>query len=115
MVPERRKFIRIPDSRAVSYRVVPETKTNRFLSRDISQGGLKFYTHKFVPRGSIIRMSFDFREKDIYFEALVVVRWVKCCDRNDYFEVGVEFADIPFSVVRHLIEYINARVSGQKQ
>ncbi len=113
MVQERRKFIRIPETGELSYRVIPDVKTKRFISRDISRGGVRFYVHEFVPKGSILKISFKLPNNSLFFESLVRVQWVVMHTASNYYEIGAEFVDIPFAAVKNILEFIALKIVGE--
>ena len=105
---ERRKFIRVPDNLQISYEVMPHPKVGDFFTRDISQGGIRFFVHEFIRRNSILKIKLTLAKTTFYFEALVKVVWIKEDTLSERYEVGVEFVDIPQNAIAHLIDYIRS-------
>ena len=103
---ERRKFIRIPDSLQIAYKIISEVKTRDYLTRDISQGGIRFFVHEFIPRGNVLKVRLTLDKISFSFEAFVQVVWIKEDIRNERFEIGVEFVNIPKEATERLISYI---------
>jgi len=105
---ERRKFIRIPESSQISYEILSELKARDYLTRDISQGGIRFFVHEFIRRNSILKIRLTLAKTTFYFEALVKVVWISEDTLSERYEVGVEFVDIPQNATEHLIDYIRS-------
>ena len=57
MGSERRKFPRIPAAIAIAYRTVYLTEPNPTLTRDISEGGLRFFTIAPLDSGTTLKMT----------------------------------------------------------
>jgi len=103
---ERRRFVRIPEDSAISYEVQPNTKIEEFLTRNISQGGICFFVHKFIPKDSHLKIKLSLKKISFYFEALVRLVWIKKDAHSERYEIGVEFINIPKEATEHLIAYI---------
>lgn len=105
---ERRKFIRIPESAPITYEIMDDPETGEHLTKDISQGGIRFFVHRFVPVNSFLRIKLFLKKITFYFEALVKVVWIRRDPHGERFEVGVEFINMPRESTEHLIEYIQS-------
>ena len=103
---ERRRFTRVPESLQIVYEVIPADEVKKYLTKDISQGGIRFLTHEFLPRGSRLRIKINFPKTLFSFEALVECMWIRQIPYSEEFEVGVEFVDLPSEVLDYLISYI---------
>ena len=90
---ERRKFIRIPQSSEISYEIAGDPKTKAFLTKNVSQNGICFFTHELIPVGTILKVRFAL--KIFSYEGFVKVIWATEDTRNDRFEVGAGFISIP--------------------
>jgi len=97
----------------ISYRQVRYTKTGGYLTRDISQGGIRFYVHEFIAKDSLLAIRLTLQNIFFSFEALVKVAWIVEVPRSDRYEIGVEFKEIPSEAVNHLIAYIKDVVTRQ--
>ncbi len=107
MIVERRKFVRIPEHAEISYEIKPDSKTGSFLTRDISQGGIRFFVHEFIPEKTVLKIRLTLKKIFFSFEAFVKVMWITEDAFNDRYEIGVEFTDMPKPVAERLIAYIN--------
>ena len=105
---ERRRFLRIPESSPISYEILPNAKTREFLTKDISQEGIRFFIHKPVPKYSLLRIKLTLEKMFFSFEAIVRVKWVKQEAHGQRYEIGVEFINIPEKAKEHLIDYIKS-------
>ena len=105
---ERRKFIRIPENSQISYEILSELKAMDYIIKDISQGGVRFFVHEFIPRNSILKIKLTLAKTTFYFEALAKLVWIKEDALSERYEVGVEFVNIPRNATEHLIDYIRS-------
>jgi len=103
---DRRKFERIPENSEISYEVTPDPKTEHFVTKDISGGGIRFFVHEFIPENSILKIRLTLRKISLSFETFVKVVWITEDHINERYEVGVEFLEVPKDVALHLIDYI---------
>ncbi len=108
---ERRKYIRIPEKAAISYNVVPTTILGQYTTSDISQGGIKFLVHHFVPKDSHLKVKITFAAASVTIEALVKLVWIRELPYSGSYEIGVRFIDIPQKAEDHLLGYIRYFVS----
>lgn len=108
---ERRKFIRIPDQSEISYKVLPNPKTAMFSTRDIGQGGLRFFVEKHIPQDSLLEIRLTIKEIPFSFKSVVKVKWIKEEPYGDRYEIGVEFVNIPKEATEHLIQYIQTVIN----
>lgn len=112
---ERRKYTRVPESLRISYEILPTEAIKEYLTKDISQGGIRFFAHEFISKGSRLRIRITFPRTLFSFEALVKCMWVRELPYNEEFEVGVEFIDLPSEIVGYLISYIKASLNIKKE
>ena len=112
---ERRRYTRIPESLQIAYELVPAETIREYLTKDISQGGIRFLTHEFIPKGSRLRVRITFPMTLFSFEALVKCMWVREMSYSGDFEVGVEFIDLPSEIMEYLISYIKSSLNIKKE
>lgn len=110
---EQRRSVRVPGKLPILYEDIFYKTIGEYLTKDISQRGLRFLVHDFIPWGSylMIRMILE-----PYFscEALVKVVWIREHSLSEEFEIGVEFISMPDDAQWHLIEYIRACLAAAK-
>ncbi|MBU0547308.1 MAG: PilZ domain-containing protein [Candidatus Omnitrophica bacterium] len=103
---ERRRYIRVPESLQIAYEILPAETIKWYLTKDISQGGIRFLTHEFISKDSRLRIRITFPKTLFSFEALVRCMWIREMPYSEEFEIGVEFMNLPFEVLKYLIDYI---------
>ena len=103
---ERRKFVRIPEHLAISYKILPKEKTTGFLTRDISEGGIRFFAYDFIPKHSLLEVSINIEKVPFYFKSIVKVVWIDEKPRDERCEVGAEFVNISPGTKDKLVSYI---------
>lgn len=112
---ERRRYTRVPESLQIAYELVSAETIKEYLTKDISQGGIRFLTHEFIPKGSRLRIRITFPMTLFSFEALVKCMWVREMSYSGDFEVGVEFIDLPPEIMEYLISYIKSSLNIKKE
>lgn len=110
---ERRKFIRVPGKLQILYEVIACKKIGEYLTRDISQGGVRFLIHDFIPQGSCLNIKLTL-EPCLSCEALVKIAWIRENSFSQEYEVGVEFISMPRDVREHFIEYLKTCIAAAK-
>ena len=110
---ERRKYIRIPEKSEIHYNVIPTNKSGQYTTSDISQGGIRFLVHHFVPKDSHLKVKITFAATSVTIEALVKLVWIKELPYRGSYEIGVRFIDIPQRAVDHLLSYIKSFVNSK--
>ena len=108
---EHRKYIRVPEKSQISYNVLSEKERGQYVTSNISQGGIRFSVHNFIPKGSHLKISMTFSKTSVAIDALVKLVWIKELPYNGAYEVGVQFIDIPPKAAEHLINYIKSFVN----
>ena len=103
---ERRKFVRIPERAKIAYRVVPKAKIKRFISKDISQGGVRFFTQDFIPEGTFLEIRITLEKITFSFEGYVEVVWSREYPKKEKCEIGAQFINISRGAKKELIHYI---------
>ena len=111
---ELRKYVRIPEDSQILYKVIPSEKSGEYLTKDISQGGIRFLVHSFIPKDSNLRVRLTLHNADVAIEALVRLVWIKEVPHSERYEVGVRFIDIPPKATEYLINYIRSALSTQR-
>ena len=112
---ERRKYTRVPEGLQIAYEIMPTEAIKEYLTRDISQGGIRFLTHEFIPKDIRLKIRITFPRTLFSFEALVKCMWVRELSYSGDFEVGVEFIDLPSEIMEYLVNYIKASLNIKKE
>jgi c-di-GMP-binding flagellar brake protein YcgR len=108
---ERRKYVRMPEKTEISYNIVPTKVMGQYTTSDISQGGIRFLVHHFVPKDSHLKVNITFPTTNVMIEALVRLVWIREVPYSNSYEIGVQFIDIPQKAADHLLGYIKYLVS----
>ena len=90
MAIERRKYIRIPEQSQIFYTVIPIEKTSGYTTKDISQGGIRFMVHEFIPKNSQMKVRLTLSRTSFTFEAIVQAIWISEMPYGQAYEVGVK-------------------------
>lgn len=103
---ERRRYVRIPESSQISYEVIPCLKSENYITKDISEGGIRFLVHEFIPKDSVLKIRLTLKKITFSFEAVAKIMWIRQLPHNDKYEVGVEFMDMPKKAAEYLVNYV---------
>ena len=104
---ERRKYTRIPEETQISYKVIPAgIKTSEFTTKDISQGGIRFLVHQFIPQGRRLKIRLNLYKTSVAIEALVRLVWIRKMPHSEPYEIGVEFVDLPPKGAERIVNFI---------
>ncbi len=109
---ERRRAKRVPEYLPISYRILPNAKSEGFLTRDISSSGVRFLIRDFVPKGAKLELTVNVPGMHFSFQTRAEVRWIRKDPSGERYEVGVEFVNIPKDAQVHLIAYINSMLES---
>jgi len=104
---ERRRFVRVPETSEITYRIVSEARTEHFITQNISRGGVRFFVHEFIPQGTLLKIKLRLKKTCFSFEALAQVRWIEEDNYSERFEIGVKFVDISHNNTKYLLHYID--------
>ena len=109
MDKEKRKYLRLRENDRITFREVGGVKNESRLNLDISRGGARFISDRFIKPNTVLKMeiAFDGAKKTIH--ALAAVKWIKAVFEDESYEVGVEFVDIDEPSKAFLKEYLNVR------
>lgn len=110
---ERRRYVRIPESSQISYKCVPQEKIASHLTLDVSQGGLRFMVHEFIPKDTYMKIKLSLSKSLVVIEGMVRLVWSRHLPEKHAYEVGVQFVDIPPHAMDHLIGYISNFLKNQ--
>jgi len=90
---ERRKFIRIPKSAEVSYEIASNPKPMAFITRNVSEGGIRFLSSEFIPTGTLLKIKVSLTE--FSYDGFAKVVWITEDTRNERYEIGAAFMNKP--------------------
>ena len=110
---ERRRYVRIPENSQISYEVIPSEKTKEHSTKDLSQGGIRFFLQEFIPRDTHLKIKLNLRKTLFNLEALVRIAWISQVPHTQNYEAGVEFLNIPPKAVEYLKDYIRVFLNAQ--
>ena len=109
---ERRKFVRLREDDLICFSEIPQAKSYRILSLDVSMGGIRFLSDHFINPLSTLKIEMSFEREKKMMAVLAVVRWVKSVYEDERYEVGAEFIDIREEDSRFLHDYLRSKYSG---
>jgi c-di-GMP-binding flagellar brake protein YcgR len=100
MQDERRRFVRLPARLITTYQIVGSRTETASVTRDLSGGGIGFFTETLLPPGTLIKVTVRFpdREKPVAFTGEVMWSGKLIFERVEgqvrSFEAGLRFIDI---------------------
>jgi hypothetical protein len=99
---DARKYIRHPVEIPLDYQITGESFDSRDYSQNISIGGICFRSKERIPSGSILLIKIP--TIDPKFEAIGRVIW--CLEKEEFYDVGIEFIDDETTFRARLVEQI---------
>jgi c-di-GMP-binding flagellar brake protein YcgR len=108
-----RRFKRMRADYLVKYQMAG-TVGEPFVSniKDLSAGGVKFWTDQFIPEGTLAKVSFLVPPLDLNVEALGRVVRVRQAKESGIFYLAIRFIEVPDEAKRAIndfIEYLAAQ------
>jgi len=102
---EKRKFARVKDQCSVSYSIIPQGKTGRKMTLDLSQGGLRFISDHFIPLHSNLKIEIKLKDIPKAISAIIKPIWIKEIFDDERYELGAEFVHINSEDLKFLKDY----------
>lgn len=96
-IQEKRQSVRFPVFSLVKYAIEPEPDVFRTANiRNISCGGLAFFTEQRIAKGTVLRLCFLLSSRARPVEVRGKAMWCRQSTGNGKaFEIGVQFLDVP--------------------
>jgi c-di-GMP-binding flagellar brake protein YcgR len=93
---EKRRFPRIPSDFPVKYRDLnkPETEYRGTVSKNISEGGVRFRTDRFISLACRLVVELNLPSEARPIRAVSKITWIKKLPAGDDYEVGNQFLEI---------------------
>ena len=108
---ERRKFKRINEQTAVGYSVMPNYKSERKLTQDLSLGGIKFISDHFIPVGSVLKLEISLKHTPRVISAVARLVWIKAIFNDEHYDAGAEFIEIDREDLEFMRDYLDRKPS----
>lgn len=103
---ERRRFIRIKEEDIINSKILPDYKTTKNISTNLSIGGIRFLCNKFIPLSSVLRVEIKLQYAHRILTAIVKVKWIRAKFDDEIYDVGAEFMDISGEDLKFLNGYL---------
>jgi len=103
---EQRKYYRLKKKDLISFAVIPNYKSERLLTLDLSVGGLRFISQRFISPESILKVELAFKGVKKSINAIVKAKWTKAIFSDERYEIGAEFVNIRPEDLRFLKRYL---------
>ena len=105
----RRKFFRLREDDKILYSEIPHAKSERMLSLDISEGGLRFLSDHFINPGALLKIEMSFERAKKVVDVVATVKWIKTLYEDERYEVGAQFLDIAEADLAFLRRYASQK------
>ncbi|MBP7087704.1 MAG: PilZ domain-containing protein [Candidatus Omnitrophica bacterium] len=102
-IPEKRVFIRIKSHHLVKYKIIDDSQKVLSFARNISAGGILFYSEKKLPLNSTIEIKINIPPKPTPLNVVGKIVRVHPLKKIGGYEIGLEFVHID-EEDRNLIE-----------
>lgn len=109
---ERRRFQRIDSNVPIRYRNLRmATVPAGSLSKDISEGGVRFKTSEFISLACRLVVEINLPSVQKPIKAISKVAWIRKLSSGDQYELGNQFLEISKEDKATITDYVN-RLSG---
>ena len=113
---EQRRFVRLETRVDVAYTVLPSGTSQRTVTKDLSGGGVRFFTETPLAPGTQLQMALALPGREQPVNALAQVVWseqhelVGKADRQRSAENGAKFVEIAPADQEALTQFISSRL-----
>jgi c-di-GMP-binding flagellar brake protein YcgR len=107
---DKRRHKRITEHTSIAYRLPFRNLPEKFLTRDISQSGVMFLAHEFIPESTVVDIVVNLTKIPFSFQVYSRVKWARKDPSGDRYEVGVEFMNLSKNAKDRLVKYIDERI-----
>lgn len=104
---ERRKFVRVNEDDEVSYCIIPDYRSERKLTQDLSLGGIRFICDHFIPPNSILKLTLRLKYAHKIINAIARSVWTRVVYDDESYETGAEFINIKNDDSKFLNYYLS--------
>ncbi len=104
---EKRRHKRITEYTSIAYKLPFRPLPEKFLTRDISQSGVMFLAHEFIPKGTVVDIVVNLTKIPFSFQSYTRVMWARKDPTGERYEIGVEFMNLSKNARDRLVNYIN--------
>jgi len=108
MIVNKRRHRRIREYTSISYRLFSNPKLEHFLTRDLSESGVRFLSYDFITKDTLLELTLNLKKIPFSFQTQAVVKWARKDPTGERYEVGAEFLNIPKKAHQILVKYIAA-------
>ena len=112
---EKRRHKRIAEYTSIAYRLPFKKLPEKFITRDISQSGVMFLAHEFIPESMVLDIVVNLTKIPFSFQVYSRVKWIRKDPSGERYEVGVEFMNLSKNAKDKLTKYINETVEKAGQ
>jgi Tfp pilus assembly protein PilZ len=91
---ERRQTERVDSRCPLRYQFKGQPNFYETVTRDISEGGLRFITNQFIPAFAELFLEFSLRSSMEPVQAAAKVSWVQKVPHSDQYQVGAHFTEL---------------------
>jgi hypothetical protein len=93
---EKRRHARVPAHFPVKFCEIPSSVRvcQGALAKDVSTGGVRFYTESFLPRDYRLFVEFALPECGEAVKTFAKVAWMRTLPSGYRFEIGTEFTEL---------------------
>jgi len=93
---EKRKHARLELHVPLSYRTLGAkgVRASKVLTKDISEGGVRFLTDRFVSLASRLVVEIILPASNFPVKSIIKVSWIKKVLESENFEIGAQFLDM---------------------
>ena len=102
---EKRKYPRVGISFPIEYDLLPRRNYFYTVTKDLSEGGAKILTDKFIPKGNDVKVNINLINKMVNLKAKVI--WCNKERIGERYSVGLRFTEVNKNSKSSLVDLIN--------
>jgi len=109
---KERESLRIEEDKqdgAISDTVTPNYQRGHNLTKDLSIGGIRFFSNSFIPLNSILKVEIKLKYVPRVVSAIVELVWIKGIFEDEFYEAGAKFIDINKGDLLFLNSYLSSK------
>jgi c-di-GMP-binding flagellar brake protein YcgR len=111
MDSDQRQFPRVALNAPLRFQVKTTSKFGSTVSRDISEGGIRFLSEDFVPIGTSMVLEVNLGNVPKYINAVADVVWAQKIPHSERYQLGLKFCEIDEPYYQDIREYVRSRLA----
>ena len=108
---EQRQFPRVPLHAPLHFQIKTTSKFGSTVSRDISEGGIRFLSDDFIPVGTSMILEINLGNIPKYINAVAEAVWEQKIPHSERYQLGLRFSELDEVYYQDICEYVRFHLS----